>query len=149
MAVTTRQGKRGPSYRVTVDFPPDPITGQRRQRTETFRTKKEALCREREWLTEIERGTAVEASKLTVSDRVALWLDVLGGTNPKPRTVSEYERIISKHIIPHIGTTHIRRVTPATVDALRGEGASEDKYIGPTSAYGRCSTTRRSGASSP
>ena len=49
MAITKREGARGVSYRVTVDFPSDPITGKRKQRTETFRTKKEAESREREW----------------------------------------------------------------------------------------------------
>jgi integrase len=129
MAITKRQGARGVAYRVTVDYPTNPLTGKRKQRTETFRTKKEAESREREWLTEIERGTAIDGTKMTVTELFALWLDVLRGTNPKERTVIEYERTIKTHIVPVLGTTAVQKVTPATIDAfntsLREKGCSD------------------------
>ncbi len=129
MAVTKRQGKNGVSYRVTVDVPADPLTGKRRRSTETFRTKKEADAREREWLIAIERGTAVDGTKMTVTELFALWLDVLRGTNPKERTIIEYERTVKTHIIPVLGTTPVQKVTPATIDAfniaLREKGCSD------------------------
>jgi len=37
-----RRGKRGVSYTVRVDLGLDPVTGKRRQRAETVRTKDEA-----------------------------------------------------------------------------------------------------------
>src|SRR5690349_1443291 len=66
--IDKRQGTHGVSYRVRVELPPDPITGKRRPRAETFRTRKEAEKRLSEWLTEIERGTAVDGSKMTVAE---------------------------------------------------------------------------------
>lgn len=129
MAVTKRQGKNGVSYRVTVDYPADPLTGKRRRSTETFRTKKEADAREREWLTDIERGTAIDGTKMIVTELFALWLEVIRGTNPKERTVLEYERTINTHIVPILGTTPVQKVTPATIDAfnttLRNKGCSD------------------------
>lgn len=129
MAVTKRQGARGVAYRVTVDFPKDPITGKRKRPSETYRTKKEADAREREWLTEIQRGTAVDGTKMTVAELFTRWLDVLKGTNPKARTVVEYERTINTHIRPVLGTTRVQKVTPATIDAfnatLRANGCSD------------------------
>jgi integrase len=124
-------GPRGVSYLVRVEYTPDPLTGKRRQRSKAFKTMKEAQKTLAEWSVEIERGTAVDGTKMTVADLAAQWLDVLRGTNPKARTVAEYERIIDQGIIRHIGTTHVQRVTPATVDALyatlRSAGASDDK----------------------
>src|SRR5205807_360624 len=35
-------GPRGVSYLVRVEFPPDPVTGKRRQRSKAFGTKREA-----------------------------------------------------------------------------------------------------------
>ncbi len=56
-------GPRGVSYLVRVEYPRDPITGKRRQRSESFRTKKAAEVRLAEWLTEIERGTAIDGAR--------------------------------------------------------------------------------------
>jgi integrase len=129
MAVTKRQGKTGVSYRVTVDHPADPLTGRRRRSTETFRTKKEAESREREWLTDIERGTAIDGTKMTVTEVFALWFEVMRGTNPKERTIVEYERTVTTHITPALGATAVQKVTPATIDAfnttLREKGCSD------------------------
>jgi integrase len=118
MAVTTRQGKRGPSYRVTVDFPRDPITGKRRQRTETFRTKKEALAREREWLTEIERGTAVDMTKMTVGEYLAHWLATSVKHSVRNTTYNSYEQLIRIHIAPALGAVPVQKLMPAQVQAF-------------------------------
>jgi flagellar P-ring protein precursor FlgI len=53
-------GPHGVAYLVRVEFPRDPITGKRKQRSESFSTKKAAEIRLAEWLTEIERGTAID-----------------------------------------------------------------------------------------
>jgi integrase len=116
MAVTTRQGKRGPSYRVTVDFPRDPLTGARRQRSETFRTKKEALTREREWLTEIERGTAVDATKMTVGEYLPQWLATMGAET-RGSTWERHERDVRLHLIPDLGSIRLSALTPLRVQA--------------------------------
>src|SRR5215472_1189537 len=92
------------SYRLKVELPPDPLTGKRQTRAGTFRTKKEAEKEAIAWVAEVDNGMAVKPSKLTVAEASARWLDVLKGTNPKPRTVSEYERVIRSHILAHIGS---------------------------------------------
>jgi integrase len=119
------------SYRLQVELPFDPLTGKRQRRTGTFRTKKEAEKEAIVWVAEADSGLAVTPSKLTLADVAARWLDVLRGTNPKPRTVSEYERVIRSHILAHIGTIPVQKVTPVVIDglyaALRAAGASDDK----------------------
>jgi hypothetical protein len=59
-------GPRGVSYLARVEYPRDPMTGKRRQRSKAFRTKKEAEKALAEWLVEIERGTVVDGAKMTV-----------------------------------------------------------------------------------
>lgn len=124
-------GPRGTAYLVRVEYPRDPVTGKRKQRSASFKTKKAAEVRLAEWLVEIERGTAVDTTGLTVSELAALWLDTVRATNPKPRTVSEYGRIIEKDILPHIGATPVQKITPSSIDrlyaALRADDASDDK----------------------
>lgn len=129
-SIQKKVGPQGTSYLVRVEFPPDPVTGKRRQRSKAFKTRKEAEKALAQWLVEIERGTVVDGSKLTMADLFAQWLDVLRGTNPKPRTVIEYERTIRSHILPVLGATPVQKVHPAQLDALyahlRGRGASAD-----------------------
>jgi Arm DNA-binding domain len=47
-------------YDVTVDLGPDPVTGKRRQRRKTFKTKREAQAGLTAWLAEINKGVVVD-----------------------------------------------------------------------------------------
>ncbi len=51
-------GPRGTSYLVRVEYPPDPVTGKRRQRSKSFTIKKEAERQLTKWLHEDERDIA-------------------------------------------------------------------------------------------
>ena len=62
--IQKRQGPQGTAYRVRVEFPADPVTGKRRQRSETFKTKREAEAKLATWLAEIERGSAVDPAQV-------------------------------------------------------------------------------------
>src|SRR5439155_2167470 len=84
------EGKRGISYKVRVEFA-DPVTGRWIYRAETYHNKKEAEKRLREWVTQIEKGIAIDTTKMTVADLFNLWLEVIRGSNLKPRTILGYE----------------------------------------------------------
>jgi integrase len=127
MAITKRQGVRGASYRVTVDYPPDPVTGKRKQRTQTYRTKKEAELREREWLTEIDRGTALDTSKATIGKHMTAWLDTIVQHNVRPTTLAGYRATVVNHIIPRLGDAPVQRITAAKIQATYSEMLSEGK----------------------
>jgi len=117
------------SYRVRVESP-DPVTGERRPRSETYKTRKEAEKRRREWVTEIENGVAVDSTKMTVAELFAQWLAVLKGNNLKPRTLLGYERTVAAHILPVLGATPVQKVQPTTIDdlyaRLRAKRCSDD-----------------------
>ncbi len=120
-------GTRGVAYRVRVEFPHDPATGKRRQRAETFDTMKEAEKARSRWLAEIEHGTAVDTTKLTVADVCGQWLDVKRH-DLKPRTLEGYTATLAR-IMDKIGGMGIQRIRPTHLDAfyalLREEGKSE------------------------
>ncbi len=126
--IDKRTGPQGTAYRVRVELSPDPITGKRRYRAETHRTKKDAEKRLREWVTEIERGTAVDSTKMTIGELVTQWLAVQR-PRIKPRTCEHYEFTLKRHVAAHIGTTLVQKVRPITIDALyallRDEGLSD------------------------
>jgi integrase len=116
MAITKREGKRGVAYRVTVDFPPDPVTGKRRRGTETFRTRKEAESREREWLSQIEKGTVVTTTKTTLAAHLRAWLDLIA-TTVRPTTLQGYRASVERHLIPRIGAIPVAKITSAQIQA--------------------------------
>ncbi len=127
-SVQKRTGKQGPAYRARVEYPPDPVTGERRQRSKTFRTRREADAALARWLTEIDRGTAVEPSKLTVGDLLSLWLQDEAGPRVKPTTAEDYAATIRVHILPTLGNVLVQRLTVPQVQAFmsgkREAGAS-------------------------
>ena len=129
-SIQKRSGAQGVAYRARVEFPPDPVTGERRQRSQTFKTKKEAEKALAGWLVEIERGVAIDTDRLTVAELFERWLDAIRGTNPKERTVVVYERIIRARIIPGLGHIAVQQLRPLQIDAcyaqLREAGASND-----------------------
>jgi len=124
MAVTKRPGKDGMKYRVTVDYPSDPFTGKRKQRSETYRTRKEADSREREWLTEIERGTAVDGTKMSVGEYLLHWVDTVARHNVRITTYESYRWMIEKHIVPTLGSVPLQRLTAAQVQGFYSEKLS-------------------------
>jgi hypothetical protein len=66
--IKKRKGKHGTSYLVRVDLGPDPITGKRRQPSKTFRTRKAEEVELARRLHEIERGTTLDGSRLTLGE---------------------------------------------------------------------------------
>ncbi len=75
------------SYRVTVELPPDAVTGIRERKRGTFRTKKEAEKARASWVTEVDSGVFVKNTTMTVSELCTQWLDVKRPAL-KPRTLT-------------------------------------------------------------
>jgi hypothetical protein len=58
----------GVRYEVVVDLGTDPVTGRRRQRSKSFKTKRAAQAALATMLAEIDKGTAVDRSRQTVAE---------------------------------------------------------------------------------
>jgi hypothetical protein len=111
-------GPRWVSYLVCVEYPRDPVTGKRRQRSKAFKTKKEAEKALAEWLVEIERGTAVIGSKMTVGEYLSYWLETIARHRVRETSFAACGTTIRTHIVPAIGSVPLQRLTPAAVQEL-------------------------------
>jgi integrase len=98
------------SYRVRVDAGIDPVTGRRKRPLRTFKTRREAEVGLAQWLDEVERGTAVDPSKMTMGEYLAYWLDADAKPNVRPSTYSSYERVIRVQITPRIGAVPLQKL---------------------------------------
>lgn len=119
------------SYQLRVELPPDPVTGERRQGSETYRTRKEAEARRSEWLQEIERGEAVMPSTVTVGELLREWLHTVAAHTVKPRSLEVYTFTIEKHLIPVLGSIQAQKLTQARVQAFYAEKLADG--LGPRS----------------
>jgi integrase len=101
----------GIRYEVVVDLGPGP-DGKRRQRSKSFKTKKEAQAHLAAWRVEIDKGAAVDRSQQTVAQLLVYWLDTYARHNVRAKTLEDYERTIRVHIIPALGVVPVQKLTP-------------------------------------
>jgi hypothetical protein len=109
----TRRGKS--SWRLKFEAAErDPVTGKRRTRFVTVRgTKKDAQRELIRLLGEVENGTAVDPSKVTLAEYLRGWLD----TDPdlSPKTLERYRQLAEQQIIPHLGSAPLQKLRPVQV----------------------------------
>ena len=117
-SIQKRKGATGTTYRARVEYAPDPVTGERRQRSKSFATRKQADAELAKWLTEIDRGTALEPSKATVAELLDRWLADVAAHTVKPSTHEDYDATIRVHILPALGTVPAQKLTVDQVQAF-------------------------------
>jgi integrase len=122
-------GVRGTAYLVRVEFPPDPVTAKRRQRSKSFKTKKEAEKALAAWLVEIERGTVIEPSKLSMGEMLGQWFAV-HRADLRPSSIALYETMLRRHIIPGIGSVPALKLAPQHLTAFYAEKRQRGKVNG-------------------
>jgi integrase len=102
----------GPRYILTVDLGKDPVTGDRRQRRFTYRTKREAERARTEKLAEIDRGSLVDRSNQTIGELLDFWLETYARPRVRAKSYETYERIIRVHLKPGLGTIRVQALKP-------------------------------------
>lgn len=120
-SIRKHERQEGVRYEVVIDLGIDPVSGKRRQRSKSFTTKKEAQTALAAWLTNVDRGVAVDRSRQTVAEMLRYWLESYARPNVRDKTFEEYERIITRHIIPALGNVPIQKLTAAQVQAYYGD----------------------------
>ena len=94
--------------------------GRRRQATAATLTEAKALKSELE--TDVRRGDYRSESKITVADYVPAWVEGYRGrrtSKVKPYTISEYERLLTQHVVPVLGQTKLAALEPRDVKSAR------------------------------
>jgi len=129
-SIRKRQAADGPvRYDVTIDLGSDPLTGKRRQRRKTCKSKKEAQTALAAWLADIDRGTAVDRSRQMVAETVHYWLETYARPNLRPKTVQTYAEVIETHLVPGLGHIAVQGLTSVQVQAFYSRMLAEG--IGP------------------
>ncbi|HEY2837720.1 MAG TPA: site-specific integrase [Pirellulales bacterium] len=92
----------------------DGVTGKRLTRYVTVRgTKKEAQRELIRLLAEVENGTAVDPSRVTVAEYLRGWLD--GADHLANKTRERYRALAAQQIAPHLGGIMLQKLRPANI----------------------------------
>jgi integrase len=128
---------RGPNrWRLTWELGRDPLTGRRRQRTETVHgTKRDAERRWREVQRQIDHGRATDPGARTVADVLDRCIQDVWPLTLAPTSVRYYRRTAHRYLRPVLGPVRLRDVTAAQIQtAVRLW--QEEWHLGPKSIHG-------------
>lgn len=106
------------TWRVRVELPADPVTGKRRGSMKKFKTEAQARAQRAAWLAELERGTAVDPSRMTVGEYLRHWLETSARPSVRASTYQSYESVIRVRIVPGIGNVQLQKLTALHVQKL-------------------------------
>jgi integrase len=119
----------------------DPLTGKRQTRYVTVRgTKKDAQRELIRLLAEVEDGTAVDPTQMTVAEYLGEWLTSIGHLANK--THERYRGLTEQQIVPHVGKVVLQRFRPAHIaewhaTLLRSGGAKGRPLFARTVGHAR------------
>lgn len=79
-------------------------------------------------LREMDLGVFVERSKEPVEDFLLRWLDDTASQTVRARTLSDYESLLKRHIIPRLGNLKLGQLTTEAIErayaTMKSEGLS-------------------------
>ncbi len=130
--------KRGKTWAYWFDIDPDPLSGDRRQKTKSgFKTDKEAWKECRAAIADYEKGQVVSSSRRKVGDALEEWLTRIAHS-VKPSMLQNWRDYAKYYVIPYIGQRDVQDINGAICDALYAkllaEGRVKSKSKPPPSA---------------
>jgi integrase len=94
---------------------PDPAGGRRKQRWHSFKGSKREAQREcARLISELDSGTHVEPSRMTVAAFLERWIEHMQG-QVSPRSHERYAEIARKNIAPLLGGLALTKLQPANI----------------------------------
>jgi hypothetical protein len=109
--------ERSPGHFAIILDIRDPATGKRKRRWHSFAGSKRAAQIEcARLISELQGGTYIDPSKMTVSAFLDRWLDYTAA-RVSPRTHERYKEICQKNIFPLLGAVRLTKLRPAQISA--------------------------------
>jgi integrase len=107
--------KRGDAWRIVLELGHD-ANGKRIRRIRTYKgTKRDAQSYANRLLQELETGTYVERSKLTLSEHLERWLTDYAEPNVSGKTFERYGQIVHNDLLPALGHLPLTALTPVHI----------------------------------
>lgn len=121
--------KRGDRWAGSVELPRDPVTGKRKRKWASGRTKDEVEKKLIKVLHSVHTGTYTETSKIILAKYFENWLRDIK-PDLTPQTYAGYEIIVNKHLIPKLGNIHLNKLQPIHIQNYITEARKEGRADG-------------------
>jgi len=126
------------SWTIIVEAGRDPATNKRKRIKKAFHGRKEEAKKEMARLiAELEKGTYIEPSGLTLAQYIKSWMEDYGKLKLSPTTYRRYSKIVDLRLIPWLGSISLDKIRPYHVQKFYKRVIEEgrmDKKGGPLSA---------------
>lgn len=123
--------QRGEKWVFVVDLGRDEVTGKRKQKwSKGFEKKKDAEKALTKFLHELETGTYIEPTKMTLGQFLDKWLESYAKPHTAPRTYEGYEYIVRVHLKPFIGHIPLEKLKPMHIQDYYKDKLSEGRFDG-------------------
>jgi len=126
----------GRTWLVRVFLGRDPNTGKRRYHNHTVKgTKKDAQRYVNGVLRDLDMGSFVEPTKMTLNSYLDHWLETAARPGVRQRTYDGYEGLLKRHVRPPLGDRRLHQLTPIEIQSLysnlqtRGLSARTVRYV--------------------
>jgi integrase len=107
--------------------------GKRRTKSVSSRDRNEALRKLKKLRADVEGGRIAVTAATTVEKWLTRWLHDIHRRNIRPQTYRSYDRIIRHHIVPHVGSKRLDRLTPEHVrrmhDAIESSRSAQLAHV--------------------
>jgi integrase len=127
--------KRGDSYTIAISLGRNPVTGKYKYHYETVTgTREQAKKRRAELINQLDNGTFIKPSKLTIAEYLRRWLTDYARPNLSPKAFERYENIVQAYLTPTFGTIILTQLRPEHIQGYytsmmsRGLSPSTVKY---------------------
>src|SRR5215510_14689226 len=114
-------------WAIVIDVPQD---GKRKQRWHSFKgTKRQAQIECARLIAELQNGTAVEPSRMTVADFLERWIEHMQG-QVLPRSHERYAEIARKNLAPLLGALTLTKLQPAHISQAYAKALASGRRDG-------------------
>ena len=110
--------KKGKTWYARINLPVDPMTGKRKKKAFTGRTKAEAKAKKEEFQKLLDNGISTETRELLIRDFLPQWVDAHILANNLADSSRATYLTMTRKIIECMGNYRIREVTPLVIDKL-------------------------------
>jgi integrase len=125
-SISEYQTKAGPRF--LIKYPVLQPDGSRKAVLRRgYRTRRDAAAALRQQLSQVDRGTHVAPSKVTVEQHFTTWLD---GLRKGPTTIASYRKNVRLHVVPYIGEVKLAQLTGTRLTALYRQLESSGRHDG-------------------
>src|SRR5262249_45949705 len=108
----------------------DPQTGERKRRWHSFAgTKRQAQGEAARLISELQNGTRIDPSRMTVAAFLERWIEHMRG-QVSPRSHERYAELCRKNIAPLLGGLALTKLQPAHISAAYAKALASGRRDG-------------------